>query len=553
MPFQTVRVPVSFNYTPEAWERFQTAMADLSRALEQTARQQLPRSGWAAGSTQQQFVREEHTHMAYLVVGRDFENVIYNNNYSNAICHYLIDRWHNLDTSRINYVNAEKGMLSFLPAGREYKTYPDGSWSRVGRQVGKPGRVVRMLIPKDDYGLFSDADVEQFTNLVKAADVLRSASFVRVSGEKIKYWYDGDHYAYGSGTLDTSCMRHSRCRNYFGVYTENPDIVSLLCLIDKVGDTLLGRALVWEIPGCETPIMDRVYGSDSTKQAFRDYAEDHGWYSRAFHSYEHETEFIKNGETVHLDISVQLPVYRFPWYPYLDTLKYFDWHTGTFANTPARTVHAVLMNTRGEGAPWNWATIPHWAEGVTLVREVTPSEARELQQMTQQANPHPQPATEPNWDAPAENVWYDDDDNDDDDDDDAGYDDPPPFRFWQHGEMVHTLVEDPDIVPVAPETVEWAPPQAGMVDDGVSPTVNAITATTDAWFRRWGGVVATPTTMASTYAFDVVDDATVAMDEAAPLPEDALDRVREVITRSRWRRAAQAQTHSETTDADQDW
>jgi hypothetical protein len=485
-------------------------------------------------------MREEQHAMAYPVVGREFEDLLYRNDRT-AICRYLLHNFQRLDTSRADYINVERGMLTFLPAGREHVSYPDGSWSRKGRQTGKPGRVVKMLIPKDDHSLFTDTDVETFVNIIKSADITQTADFVEVRGTEIKEWYSDDRYKYGSGTLDTSCMRHSRCWDYFGLYTENPDIVRLLCLIDKQEHLLVGRALVWTIPGYDTPIMDRVYGSDSAKQAFRDYAEDRGWYSRAFHSYEHETEFIKDGEPVHLDISVQMPVYRFPWYPYLDTLKYFDWHTGTFANTPSRTVHAVLMNTRGEGAPWNWATIPHHHEGVTLIREITREEARELQQRQQPPYPQPTVVLEPNWDAPATVAEWDDDDADDDDDvggddydiiDDAEGTDPPHNPFWGWRAPAPGAAQyDPAITSVALDTGEWVPPTTATT----APVFSVV------WHRTGGG----PENPA-----DTVDRHTgylrrhdegldvVAVDEATPFTTEALDRVSEAIRRMRERQIA---------------
>ena len=355
--------------------------------------------------------REEREDMASIIFSVEFENILYRNTYKNPVCAYLINNWSRLDTSRINYVDTDGGLLSFLPAGRPHAVYPDQTWSTAGRQTGKPGRVARMLIPKDDHGLFADRDFESFANIIKATDVNRAATFMLVTGNDIKYWYDGYRYSDGTGSLEMSCMRHTRCRDFFGIYIDNPDIVSMLILVNKDSDLLMGRALVWHIPGCETPIMDRVYGSDSVKQAFRHHAETHGWYSRAFQSFEHETMFVKQGELVYLDIRVKLPNYRYHLYPYLDTLKYFDWNTGCFANTPHYGAHAVLMDTRGAGAPWSWTAIPNEFPGESHVYEISEKQSRDLMRAERNRTPlygHGQIAP---IDPP-------DDDGDDDDDHD---------------------------------------------------------------------------------------------------------------------------------------
>lgn len=293
----------------------------------------------------------------------------------NNIARYLVNEMWQLDATRANYIGLSHGRLSYLPAGRELRVMPDGTWSPTGRQIGKAARVVRMIIPKEAQEQFTDAAYEEFANLVKGTDFTKRTEFRLVEGEDVRDWYDGESYFYGSGSLDNSCMRHDHCRRYFDLYVENPGIVKMLCLIDREEQLLRGRALVWFVPGCDTPIMDRVYGNDATQTMFREYAEAQGWYSRAFNSYEREMVFIKGGETVYLDITVQLPNYRFPYYPYLDTLKHFAWTTGVISNNRMRRHDATLMNTHGGGAPMKWWHILNRDQkGESYVRVLTARE-----------------------------------------------------------------------------------------------------------------------------------------------------------------------------------
>lgn len=296
------------------------------------------------------------------------------------IVQYLLDEQWRLDTSRINHLGLSGGKLSYLPADRPLMRLPDQSWSETGRQSGRAARVIRMVIPKEDHAKFSDADYERFSNLIKSTDVTKRVLFRMVEGTDIKRWYGGDTYSYGSGSLEASCMRHDHCQGYFSIYTENADIVKMLCMFDTGDDTLRGRALVWFVPGFDTPIMDRVYGNDTTKAMFRQYAAKHGWYYRAFNSYDREMIFVKDDETVYLDICVQLPNYRYSDYPYLDTMKFFSWTTGMFTNNKRRPSDYVLMDTHGEGAPMKWWQIIHREEqGQNFVKVLTDAEFREIE------------------------------------------------------------------------------------------------------------------------------------------------------------------------------
>jgi hypothetical protein len=319
-----------------------------------------------------------------------------------------------LDTSKINYLDIEGGMLTYLPAGRTQEVLPDGSWSPKGRQTGKPAKVIRQMLTDETRGAYTDADFEAFANAIKSSDVTNKADWVVVKGASIKRYYNGDHYYARQGSLSSSCMRYDECRDYFGIYTENQDIVKMLILRGKTTDKIYGRALVWHIPGFETPIMDRIYGTDSTIAAFRAEARKRGWIHRAYNSYERETFFVTpGGETIHLALKVALPKYQHARYPYLDTCKYFNYRDGTFSNVETfGRYDYCLDSTGGAGAPYWEHVYPN--ENAGLVSEVwklhdrhgSPGEGRsELLGRTQLA-PEPEPVAENPYFAPVDHTSY---------------------------------------------------------------------------------------------------------------------------------------------------
>ena len=52
-------------------------------------------------------------------------------------------------------------------------------------------------------------------------------------------------------------MKYYRCKDYFNIYIENPDVCQLLIFTDP-NDKLLGRALLWKLEDGSN-YMDRIY------------------------------------------------------------------------------------------------------------------------------------------------------------------------------------------------------------------------------------------------------------------------------------------------------
>ena len=206
----------------------------------------------------------------------------------------------------------------------------------LNRQKIRVGKGIRGILKSSNFS-FSDSDIEKFVNsyrgeIDKLNDVFKQ--FELVKGDRIKYWYNLNNYQFDSpiGQLGKSCMRYEKCQKYFDIYTQNPDVCSLLILKTEDGESIKGRALVWNLDNPQgTTYMDRIYThEDSDIEIFKEYAQKNGWYRKHYNNYQ-ESGYIydPNGIEVALgELSVKLKKGEYDYYPYLDSLKYYNTHTG---------------------------------------------------------------------------------------------------------------------------------------------------------------------------------------------------------------------------------
>ena len=249
---------------------------------------------------------------------------------------------HCWDNSFANYVTMRGDMCSYLPAGREHRTNPDtGRWLRDGRQDMKPAKLARKLL--NEYGLsdLCDADFEKFNNLVRAYisvegdedGIGRNVTLEVISGEAIKDAYHEVNYSTIQGTssnLWNSCMRYEGCQGYFGIYTLNPDKVSMLVAFD-CDRKILGRAILWNFND-NTKGMDTIYASDSIRELFIRWAIDNKYYYKASQSCHHGDFDRYDGETVDDNGKyVSLTNHHFKKYPYMDSMQYLT-ESGMLSN-----------------------------------------------------------------------------------------------------------------------------------------------------------------------------------------------------------------------------
>jgi len=95
-----------------------------------------------------------------------------------------------------------------------------------------------------------------------------------------------------------------------------------------------GRAILWtDIEGRK--IMDRIYTNNSAdEQLFKDFANKNGFFYKKNQDMYDDTPFIGPNDDNIKEIKVTLKAVDYNYYPYMDTLKYYDPNTGEITNIP---------------------------------------------------------------------------------------------------------------------------------------------------------------------------------------------------------------------------
>jgi hypothetical protein len=252
----------------------------------------------------------------------------------------------------------KEGMISFLMNSKltEWDAEEDPAlpYSYKGRgemAIGKAIRYIMTLI--DDKP--SDKDVEEFVNAYKATQESDVWKFKMLEGVDIAKYYNQKKYFMETGSLGSSCMA-DESKGTFKLYSQNPDKVRLLVLIDEEADKICGRALVWKLkksPCTAQFFMDRVYANrDSDVLKFKKFAEESGFLYKAKMNSHTETnvDFIFNGAPVSGVIKVGPLAAKFSNYPFVDTLCFLDEDRGSISNVSSKKC-TQMHSTHGEDYP----------------------------------------------------------------------------------------------------------------------------------------------------------------------------------------------------------
>ena len=250
---------------------------------------------------------------------------------------------------------AKSGNISQSDVNYLYNSADFGIKNSPSRNVVDLGRLVNKVFPNK----YSDKEREEFVNGFKAASLEKSENdlkFELVTGDEIIKWYNVNNYKSSSGYLGDSCMRYSKCSEYFGIYTDNPGVCQLLIL--REGDKILGRALVWKLEPNDTGVeylVDRVYAvDDAIKILFDNWADERGYLRRYYFSQDSIRVFArryseKNCEVIREDINVKLENWEFEKYPYMDTFKKLEIKTGLLYNNDDDSDPGFYILTDTEG------------------------------------------------------------------------------------------------------------------------------------------------------------------------------------------------------------
>jgi len=256
---------------------------------------------------------------------------------------------------------ADSNKISYLSCDRIGSINENEYWSSGKRYHISPAKIISKLFDKTIMNFLTPKDVEIFSNVYRSCQVENKVKFEVVKGEDIKYYYH--HRSYNRninddlcGSLGGSCMKHDRCQDYFSIYIDNKE-VSLLCLLDKDNNRLIGRALLWDIEAENTTsekssykIMDRIYttNDDFYASMFKNWAKTNGYYFKQEQNFSNSVWFEKDGKKVDLYLSVNLNT-NYKYFPYLDTFKFIDVNNSTLYNYPVDGVFNLKIMNSTEG------------------------------------------------------------------------------------------------------------------------------------------------------------------------------------------------------------
>ena len=197
------------------------------------------------------------------------------------------------DSAEIEYVDYDKNNEKLFTLG-----YTDRNGNQKTRLL-KINKLLNYL--GSSIQDIKDYEIEDLIGHLKKAD---TTQLREVTGDDILKAY---HCAnYDEGETMGSCMRYESAQEYLKIYTDNPEQVSCLVLINPENDKVRGRALIWTTTD-GTRVMDRVYSTNKEYNTFfNNYAEENGISTNRSN---HEVVLENGGE--------------YDYYPYMDTFMYY--------------------------------------------------------------------------------------------------------------------------------------------------------------------------------------------------------------------------------------
>jgi len=244
------------------------------------------------------------------------------------------------------YTETEIFLLEWRKDGETYNAILNKESLEFGKDILKPtnlkvGRFVKSLLDKSDNKL-DNTKIEEFVNKYKTEVSKLGNVFSRfelVEGEDIRHYYLKDNYESEKHTLGNSCMRYDGCQEYLDIYVDNPDSVKLLILrSDEDSSKICGRALLWNAKSSSNgnfrsidgKFMDRIYVNNSPdEELFLEYARKNNFAYKLNNGVEYKGEILSQYRD---EIYVVLDNCYFEYYPYMDTLKYYDPNSGRLSS-----------------------------------------------------------------------------------------------------------------------------------------------------------------------------------------------------------------------------
>lgn len=238
---------------------------------------------------------------------------------------YVLFKWN---------LGGEDKLICLNKEALDYKSDVENKLYSQSRNPIRIGRLINSIMSSVGMKV-TPKEVEDFSNAYKAAWDLMNDAFAKfdiVSGYDIQKWYQEDNYESDESTLGGSCMRYDYCEEYFGIYTENSDVVKLVILYSDKGSSvsngkftsryIKGRALLWKTNQGDM-FLDRIYtNNDSDVELFKQFAEKQGWWCK-------KQQNSSSRFTAQRGLATKEPIYTVDlnwadheYYPYVDTLSF---------------------------------------------------------------------------------------------------------------------------------------------------------------------------------------------------------------------------------------
>ena len=267
--------------------------------------------------------------------------------HESVVAHLLLKKRHHIEDlveDPINYISVSEtdpGKISYLTKDRIEKVVESDVWTTSSRFITKPGTFVGKIF-KD----ISSKDVERFSNLYKSISKKAKFNLRVVSGEEIRRFYYYESYQSDRGTLGASCMKHDSSQKLLRIYSDNPEQVKMLVMLDE-NELLMGRALLWNFDSYK--IMDRIYTvcDEDLSPWFKRWATENGYLFKSEQNWYNTLQFERIGDKKQeLKLKLTLKNKDHSYYPYMDTFKFVD-DEGTIYNYQPAGNFFTLTTTDG--------------------------------------------------------------------------------------------------------------------------------------------------------------------------------------------------------------
>ena len=218
----------------------------------------------------------------------------------------------------------KKGMISYMPRGKEQEFLEDGTWALKGRQATSPGKWMRSMFSEAAIKRLGIKDNEfaDLATAVKLEELSESLSFREVSFEAA---YNSDNYR----KAPDSCMWGNRVGPFYRAF----GAVAVVCVDGN--DQFRARAVVWHDVKDRTnnetiTLMDRIYyDAPEVLAAMCTYAASQGWHRKVNQSRGDNNFVAPDGVEESLRLRVKSPGGHVEesFYPYLDTFQNGDYNS----------------------------------------------------------------------------------------------------------------------------------------------------------------------------------------------------------------------------------